>query len=200
MGRAMCSEKTISRLTVYRRMLAERLSRGFDSIHSHHLAQGVGVSAAQVRRDLMVVGYEGTPKRGYDVEGLLQSLQDYLVHPEGQKLALIGVGNLGRALLSYFQGGRSHLEIVAAFDEDSEKNGRVLCGCRCYSMGALERIVRGEGIPGGVIAVPASAAQACADRLVGSAPAGASRCWRLAPTPSIWTGTGAWKRPASPRS
>jgi redox-sensing transcriptional repressor len=125
-----------------------------------------GVSAAQVRRDLMVVGYEGSPKRGYETAKLLGGIRNTLDEPGGQKMAVVGVGNLGRALLAYFTGRRPGLAMAAAFDKDPGRIGRVIHGCHCHHMDDLERVVEEEGIHVAVLAVPAVAAQKVADKLV----------------------------------
>lgn len=162
----MPSEKTIGRLTLYRRILHEAVAAGDEFLRSHELAARSGVTAVQVRRDLMAIGYDGSPKRGYEAAKLLESLEQFLNEPGGQRVAMVGVGNLGRALLSYFIGRRPHLELVAAFDIDPQRTGRVIHGCRCYPMDDLEAVLGKEQIDTVILAVPASAAQKVADRLV----------------------------------
>ena len=162
----MVSEKTIGRLSLYRRMLNELLAEGVQSVYSHQLASMTGGTAAQVRRDLMVIGYSGSPTRGYDVQGLIESIRTFLDAPQGQAVALVGIGNLGRAILHYFAGRRPKLSIVAAFDNDLSKVHRVIHGCRCYPMEDLADVVREKHIQVGIITVPAAEAQGVADRLI----------------------------------
>jgi redox-sensing transcriptional repressor len=138
---------------------------GSEGVYSHELAAVAGVSAAQVRRDMMAVGANGSPTRGYNVEKLVECLSVELDDPEGSRAALVGVGNLGRAMLSFFQGRRPKLSIVAAFDREPYKVGRVVCGCRCYSMDEMSQVVIDKKITVGIIAVPSSAAQAVASEL-----------------------------------
>lgn len=161
----MTSERTVARLSLYRRILSEVLHDKTEHLHSHQLALKAGVTAAQVRRDLMVTGYDGSPKHGYEVRKLLHSLEAFLDHPAGQRFALIGVGNLGRALLSYSFERRPNLSFAVAFDEDPAKAGRVIHGCRCYGVDELEEVLRREDIELAVIAVPANQAQPITDRL-----------------------------------
>jgi redox-sensing transcriptional repressor len=142
------------------------MTEGTRSIYSHQLASMAGCTAAQVRRDLMGVGYQGSSITGYDVPRLIESLRDFLDSPGGQGVALIGVGNLGKAILAYFRGRRPNLEIVAAFDSDPYKVNRVIHGCRCYPMESLEAVVKGHKILTAMITVPADAAQSVADSLV----------------------------------
>lgn len=159
------SNKTVGRLSLYRRLLNELIAKDVSSVYSHQLAAMAQVTPAQVRRDIMAIGYTGTPAHGYDVEELIQSIRSFLDEPEGLGVALVGVGNLGRAILAYFVGRRPKLSIVAAFDADPEMTGRVIHGCRCYPMEQLEEVARKMDIRVGIIAVPASEAQAVADQL-----------------------------------
>lgn len=163
---ASVSERTVGRLTLYRRLLNEALSAGTESLYSRELAERSGNSAAQVRRDLMVVGYDGSTAHGYSVRDLLKSLSDYLDRPGGERVALIGIGNLGRALMAYFTGRRPGLRIVAGFDKDPYRHGRVIHGCRCHPMNDLETCIAKEEINVAIVAVPGPEAQGVAERLV----------------------------------
>lgn len=160
------SDKTIGRLSLYRRLLNRLQSEGAGNTFSHQLASLAGVTAAQVRRDLMAIGYSGTTKRGYEVPELIESIGQFLDAARGQGAALIGVGNLGRAILSYFTGRRPNLAIVAAFDSDPYKVDRVIHGCRCYSLEDMSAVVKANDIRVGIITVPAAVAQSVADMLV----------------------------------
>ncbi len=160
------SAKTIGRLSLYRLLLDNLRRDGVETVYSHDLAAAANCSAAQVRRDLMALEYAGSPVHGYRIGDLVESIDNFLDHPSGQAVALVGVGNLGRAILSYFRGRRPKLSIVAAFDEDEHKVNRVINGTWCYPMSDLKKIVAEKKILVGLITVPASAAQAVADRLV----------------------------------
>lgn len=162
----MVSEKMIERFSLYRRLLQKLAESGTRHVHSHHLAALAGSTAVQVRRDLMSLGSTGSPYRGYAVAELLGAIERYLDTALDQKVVLIGVGNLGRAILSYYTNRRPRLQIVAAFDADPQKTGRVIQGCRCLPLGELETVIASEGVRVGIITVPASAAQEVADRLL----------------------------------
>ena len=162
------SGKTIGRLSLYRRVLYGLLADGERSVYSHQLAALVGGTAAQVRRDMMAVGYTGSPTRGYDITDLTRAIGNFLDAAQGQSVALVGVGNLGKAILSYFAGRRPRLSIEAAFDTDPAKVNRVIHGCRCYPLDDLERVVQSRGIEIGVLTVPADQAQDVAEYLVRS--------------------------------
>lgn len=159
------SGKTIGRLSLYRRILYGLQAEGERNVFSHQLAALAGGTAAQVRRDMMAVGYTGSPSKGYDIPELSRSIGEFLDAPEGQSVALVGIGNLGRAILAYFSGRRPKLSIAAAFDQDLMKVNRVIHGCRCYPVEELEQTVHSLGIQIGIITVPAEYAQGVAERL-----------------------------------
>lgn len=161
----MTPEKTVERLSLYRRLLQKDLSEGETNIFSHELAGRTGGTAAQVRRDLMVLGFSGGSRRGYSISGLIGRIGEFLDSPDGEPVALVGVGNLGRALLPFFAAYRPNLKVVAAFDTDPLKTGRVIHGCRCHLVDELETVIRARGIRVAIIAVPAGQAQRVADRL-----------------------------------
>ncbi len=158
----MASEKMIERFSRYLRQLHEM--SGY--IYSHQLARMIGCTAAQVRRDLMMLGCTGNPAHGYAVEELRRHLEDSLYAPDGTTVGLIGVGNLGRAILSFTAGRTPKLTIVACFDKDPEKIGRVIGGCRCHAIADLAQVVAEHDIRVGIVTVPSAQAQDAADRLV----------------------------------
>jgi len=160
------SAKTIGRLSLYRRLLVGLLERGVTHVYSHELAATAAVTAAQVRRDVMSVGCTGSPTKGYDVRALAEGIGRVLDGPTVQQVALVGVGNLGRAILAYFAGRRPNLKIVVAFDRDAAQAGRVVHGCPCHHVDELSRVVAELGVTVAIIAVPAGEAQAVADLLV----------------------------------
>ena len=95
-------------------------------------------------------------------------------------MAIVGIGNLGRAILSFFQRRRPKLEITAAFDSDPWKVDRVVQGVRCHALADIERVVKEQGITLAVLTVPAGAAQEVADTLVA---AGIKGILNFAPAP-----------------
>lgn len=159
------SEKTVGRLSLYRRVLEKFDATGKDFAFSHDIATYTGASSDQVRRDIMVLGYSGSPNRGYSVPQLLRSITDFLDSMDLEKVVLIGVGNLGRAILSFFTGKRPNLSIIACFDNDQTKIGRVINGCRCYHTDEIYKKIPEIGATIAIIAVPAMAAQDIAEKL-----------------------------------
>jgi redox-sensing transcriptional repressor len=156
----------VTRLSVYRRVLAILSEEGEAGVFSHELAARANVTAAQVRRDLMMVGATGSPRRGYAIGALLEQINTFMDAPQGQQMALVGLGHVGQAVIAFFSGRRLGLRIVAAFDTDPAKVDRVYHGCRCYPMAKLAEIVDDQQADVGIIAVPADEAQEVADRLV----------------------------------
>jgi redox-sensing transcriptional repressor len=172
------SERVVARLALYRRILLRAADGNRPHLFSHEIAAICGTTSAQVRRDLMAVGFAGHPVYGYDVAGLLEKLDVFLDKGRGVRMALVGVGNLGRALLSYFNNGRSHTAIVAAFDSDPARVNRTIGGCHCYPIADLRRVVATTPVDVAVIAVPSEAAQEVAGQLVA---AGVRSLLNLAP-------------------
>lgn len=177
----MPSDKTIGRLSLYRRLLLELQEQRVRQIYSYQLATMAGVSAAQTRRDIMEVGYNGSPQRGYDVEVLAQSIAAVLDVASGvEPVVLAGLGNLGRAIVAFFRQRHPRLSIVATFDADPQKAGRVIHGTRCHPMEKLHEIVREQGARVGIIAVPAANAQDVAYQFIS---AGIRGILNFAPVP-----------------
>jgi len=162
------SPQTIERLILYRRILEQMLQETVAYVYSHELAKRIGATAAQVRRDLMAVEYMAVAARGYKVEDLLKAVEAFLEAGQHQCAVLVGVGNLGRALLAHFSRTRASLRIVAAFDQDPSCAGVSYDGCPCYEMDALAAMTKEKQARIGVLTVPAEAAQDVAESLVGA--------------------------------
>lgn len=157
---------TIARLSLYRRLLLDLLAGGISQVYSHQLAALAVSTSAQVRRDLMTIGFSGSPRRGYTIQDLVAAINVVLARSVESHVALVGVGNLGRALLAYYASRQPWVRFTAAFDNDAGKTNRIIHGCRVYPMESLEDVLAREDIRAAVIAVPAAEAQGVADRLV----------------------------------
>ncbi|MCK5148240.1 redox-sensing transcriptional repressor Rex [bacterium] len=162
------SEKSIERLILYRRILGNLLTENQSKIFSHQLSRLTDVTSAQIRRDLMVTGYSGSPVHGYDVEALLKSICDYIDTPGDQGVAIFGLGHLGRSVMGYFNTRQPRLKIKAAFDTDPDKVNRVLHGIRCYRTDQAKDIIETQNISVGILAVPQRIAQDVATLMVNS--------------------------------
>ena len=114
------------------------------------------------------------------VAELIEAITRILNGSQERIIALVGIGNLGRAILSYFASKHPGLTIAAAFDTDDRRVNRVVSGCRCYHLDCFEQQVREKQINLGIITVPAAAAQSVADRMTG---AGIRGILNFAPVP-----------------
>jgi redox-sensing transcriptional repressor len=162
----VASERVVSRLILYRRLLHELSSRGVRCVFSHQIAKRANATPAQLRRDLMGIGSTGTPSRGYEVKDLEARISDYLAAAAPQRAALAGVGNLGRALLKYSSSRRASLHIVAALDMEPAQVEPNAGGCPCFHISEAAKVVSDFGVEVAIIAVPGSAAQGVANRLI----------------------------------
>lgn len=158
--------KTIERLSQYRRALLLCLDKGKTHIYSHEIAKIQHITAVQVRRDLMLIGYTGTLRKGYNVKELIDLIGNIIDSEEGINVAIVGMGNLGRALINYFSGKRSKLKIVAGFDTNPDKIGNSMSGVPCFGIDQLKEIVAAKNIKVGIMTVPADYAVDTADLLV----------------------------------
>jgi redox-sensing transcriptional repressor len=158
--------KTVERLSQYRRSLLLILSKEKTHVFSHEIAQILHITPVQVRRDLMLIGYSGNLRRGYDIKELIEMIGNIIDTEKGQKVAVIGVGNLGKAFISYFKGKRTKLTIVAAFDINPDKVDRIYDGVPCYNISRIAEVMKKENITIGIITVPAEQAPTIAETLV----------------------------------
>jgi redox-sensing transcriptional repressor len=159
-------EKTVERLSEYRRTLLNCLAQGKTHIFSHELAQLHNITAVQVRRDIMFIGYSSQQRKGYDVGQLIDVIGKIIDSEEPLNVAIIGIGNLGRAITHYFMGKRSKLNIVAAFDVDPNKIDRVISGVKCYSIQSFGEMVNKLDLSIALLTVPANAASETTEQLI----------------------------------
>ncbi len=158
--------KTVERLSEYRRTLLGCLSEGRNYVFSHDLAAMLHITAVQVRRDLMLIGYTSVLRKGYDVKELIQTIGTIIDSDEGINVAIIGIGNLGRAVTSYFRGKRSKLNMVASFDNDPQKVNKVISGIKCYHINDMEQIIKDMNIRIAILSVPADFARSTCETIL----------------------------------
>lgn len=159
----------VRRLSLYLRQLETFHAADRRTVSSKQLGEALSLSDAQVRKDLAYFGQFGQSGIGYPVPELIASVRQILGTDKVTSVLLVGVGNLGRALVSYRGFAERGFEIVAAFDNDPAKIGESLNGAariQIQPLSALEKVIRVHSIRVGVVTVPAPAAQAVADRLV----------------------------------
>ncbi len=151
--------KTIYRLSLYLRCLHRLKSNAIRTVSSEALAKAAGVKSTQLRKDLTYFGQFGTRGLGYDVEQLAKMITDLLGTNSLQPVILVGVGNLGLALLSYRGFEQEGFEIVAAFDLDVQRRRNKEVAQPIHPMEKLAEFVRQRGVKMAIVTVPASAAQ-----------------------------------------
>jgi redox-sensing transcriptional repressor len=159
-------DKTIERLSQYRRNLLISLSKGKTHIFSHEIAELLHITPVQVRRDIMLIGYNGTLRKGYDVKALIDLIGNIIDTEEGQNVCVMGLGNLGKAIIKYLCGKRPKLKIVACFDTNKEKTGRLYADIPVFDAEELTEKVKTMNIAIGIITVPFERASETANRLV----------------------------------
>ncbi len=157
---------TVQRLPVYLRVLVQAQAMRMPVINSVQIAEMAGTNAAQVRKDFSYLGEFGTRGIGYDVDLLIAHLSKRLGLTQQRRVAIVGYGRLGSALQSYPGFQDRGMTVVAVFDADPDKIGKTFDGHTIEAISDLEEVARREGVEIAVLAVPATAAQEVADRLV----------------------------------
>jgi len=160
------SDSTVNRLSKYFRTLTYLQDKGTKTVSSENLAQHNGVTAAQVRKDLSCFGAFGRRGLGYNVVDLRNNIGQIMGLNRTWKVALCGVGNIGRALLDYDQFRVQGFQITVAFDRDPAKIGKTIHGVVIRDEANLERDIHSEKVDIAVVATPVSVAQSIVERLV----------------------------------
>jgi redox-sensing transcriptional repressor len=164
--------KTIYRLSVYLRCLARLRDNKIQTVSSEALAKVAGVKPTQLRKDLACFGQFGTRGLGYDVADLSRIISDELGTTRLQPVILVGVGNLGLALLSYRGFEKEGFEIVAAFDVQPTRRRNKHLVQPILPMEELKSFIQQRRVKMAILSVPAVAAQAVANQLVDAGIAG----------------------------
>jgi redox-sensing transcriptional repressor len=159
-------EATVSRLPVYLRVLAGMAERGVVTVSSDQLAAGAGVNSAKLRKDLSHLGSYGIRGVGYDVDYLVYQVSRTLGLTQDWPVVIVGAGNLGRALANYGGFVSRGFTISAMLDSDPAIVGSSIARLTVRHVDELETLVTRHKVAIGVIATPASSAQAVCDRLV----------------------------------
>ena len=159
-------EATVVRLPVYQRILADLLRNGTRTVSSEELATRARVNAAKVRKDFSLLGWFGTRGTGYDTAYLATQIDRVLGADRDWPVAIVGIGNLGRALANS-QGFSSHgFRVAWLFDSDPAVVGLAVAGTTVRDVAHLPVVLDGIRPAIGVVATPPSAAQTVADALV----------------------------------
>lgn len=159
--------KTIYRLSIYLRCLARLRENRLGLVSSEALAKVAGVKPTQLRKDLAYFGNFGTRGLGYEVAELYGKIANELGTSSLQPVILVGVGNLGLALLSYRGFEQEGFEIVAAFDAEPRRKRDKAIKQPILGMEDLAKFIREQGVKMAILTVPAAVAQAVANTLIG---------------------------------
>src|SRR5262249_25974250 len=160
------AESTVRRLSLYLRFLEEFEQQGMETVSSEALAARGGTTSAQVRKDLSFFGSFGTRGLGYTVPELVRNLRDILGLGKTYRVAMVGAGKMGSALVQY-RGFRARgFDIVAIFDSDAGKVGKAWNGLTVRDVKELEAELKRQTVDIAVIVTPGESAQAVADKLV----------------------------------
>ena len=160
------SDVVILRLPMYVRALSQLIDAGNQVVDSKTLGRLIRIAPAQVRKDLSYLGKFGKQGQGYSVPYLRDELRRILGLDRRWTACLVGVGNLGQAIIDYPGFVPAGFRIVAAFDSDAELVGKSIGGIPIGPMSELDGTVNASDITIGIVAVPASQAQSVIDRLV----------------------------------
>lgn len=165
-GRPDIPRKTIYRLSIYLRCLARLRENSIGTVSSEALAKAAGVKSTQLRKDLAYFGTFGTRGLGYDVADLSRKISEELGTSSLQPVILVGVGNLGLALLSYRGFEKEGFEIIAAFDADPQRKRDKEIKQPILAIEELPKFVGEHGVKMAILSVPAAVAQSVANTLI----------------------------------
>ena len=167
-SRGEVPEVVVLRLPLYLRALASMSQRGIEVVSSQELGAALGMTPAQIRKDLSYFGRFGKQGRGYSVRHLLQELRQIMGLDREWNVALVGVGRLGRAIIGYPGFAPEGFKVIAAFDSNPSQIGQVIGGLEIKPVSILPQTVAEKDIHIAIVAVPASHTQVVVDLLTQS--------------------------------
>ena len=160
------SDSTIRRLSRYYRSLDQLIKKNMETVSSDQLAEMDGITSAQVRKDLSFFGTFGKRGLGYNTKRLQSQVGEILGLHKNWRVAVVGAGNIGRALVKYEEFAKQGFQICLVMDADPEKIGTSVGDLIIRDTRNLKALIKREKINIAIIAVPANAAQKVADELV----------------------------------
>ncbi len=163
----MPNKSVINRLSKYKNAVNRLKSLNFVRVFSDNLADAAGVTASQVRKDFSLFGITGNRRGGYKIDELIEQLNKVLGKDEVKDFVLVGVGNIGKALMNYHGFEKSGMRIVAGFDIDPGKFSKEV-PIPVYGLEKLGEFIKENGISLGIISVPDYAAQQVFEIMVNS--------------------------------
>jgi len=128
----------------------------------------LNLTPEQVRRDLMLIGLNGNHRKGYNIKALIELIGNTIEPKENHYIALVGIGNLGRAVLNFIRKAETRMNVVAAFDTDKNKVNTTIAGVRCFDTSEMENVIRERSIRIAILTVPPEAAADTTDLLIRS--------------------------------
>ncbi|MCR5163220.1 MAG: redox-sensing transcriptional repressor Rex [Thermoguttaceae bacterium] len=182
----MCAESrdrvypvpSIRRLPLYLSFLRQLREQKVEVVSSTRIAEELGLTGIQVRKDLAMTGIVGRPKIGHSINELVSHIECFLGWDKPRPAFLVGVGHLGTALLGYKGFKQENLDIVASFDSDPEKIGKTILGRPTFPVAEFSQKAKEMNVQCAILTVPAQFAQATADMMV---EAGIVGIWNFAP-------------------
>ncbi|MDX1379290.1 MAG: redox-sensing transcriptional repressor Rex [Anaerolineales bacterium] len=156
----------IGRLPIYLRALQRMLDKGIQTTSSQELGDVIGISAAQIRKDISQFGEFGKQGTGYSIPFLIERLQNILKVNRTWDVIIVGLGDMGHALARYNGFGDRGFQVTMLFDNDPEKIGQTVNGLKIFSMDGMIDKIRQNKVRIAILAVPASEAQVVTDQMV----------------------------------
>lgn len=173
------SRQALRRMPDYLKYLKALRAEGVEHVTATAIAGAMGLNEIQVRKDIAAVSSRpGKPMVGFSVAHLIRDMGAFLAVENVKDAVIVGAGALGSALMGYPGFAEYGMNIVAAFDSDPEKVGKLIHGKRVYAMGEMGALCRRLGILIGIVTVPAEAAEAVYGALIES---GIRAVWNFAP-------------------
>lgn len=160
--------RTIERLSKYRRLLEKYQKSAGSYIFSHHLARLLNLTPVQVRRDLMLIGLSGNHRKGYNITELVKLISKTIDSEHGHNIAIVGMGNLGRAVTRFISKNKTRMNIVAGFDIDEEKLNKTVDGVPCYHISHIREYIQKLGADIAILTTSPESAQTIANIVVES--------------------------------
>lgn len=173
------SVKQLQRLPIYLQYLREQKNQGVQTITSPMIARALNFSEEQVKKDLQVVTtLKGKPNTGRDIVKLIDDIETFLGYHNVSDAIIVGVGHLGEAFMNYHGFANFGLNILAGFDIDESKIGRIINGKKVFPMSKLENLVQRLNVQIAILTTPAIVSQAVAELLEHY---GIKAIWNFAP-------------------
>lgn len=167
-GPTLLPPRTVERLSKYRRLLEKYQDVDEAHIFSHKLAALLNLTPEQVRRDLMLIGLTGNHRKGYNIGELVKMIGNTIDRKAGNKVALVGLGNLGKAVLGFIRNAGSRMDVVAVFDIDKNKINTSFLGVQCFDLYDAEKVIQREDVRIAILTVPPDVAANTASLLLRS--------------------------------